>query len=177
MTGMRCLCCHQAPSACSCDDDRPPCDSCFSCAAHCLCSPATPTSSKASVSTPAPPAGFRLSAWEHPAGVARFGLVCNRCGGVANPVDPAFADQAAIDAGAARHVCPPPLFEWDRWRLRAADRGVDPELADLGRSLYREARQHAWTHIGIDPEQMLRDALHAPGQARQRWKRLLAAGP
>jgi len=38
----------------------------------------------------------------------------------------------------------PPFFEWDDWEQHALERGLDPELATLGRAVYREAIQHNW---------------------------------
>lgn len=39
----------------------------------------------------------------------------------------------------------PPRFEWDYWEEDALARGLDPELATLGRAVLREAINHNWS--------------------------------
>ena len=39
----------------------------------------------------------------------------------------------------------PPRFEWDVWKDYALERGLDCELATLGRAVMREAIQHNWS--------------------------------
>lgn len=119
------------------------------------------------------PKGFRLRTWKYPEGTARFGLVCDGCGYCADPNDPAGAKQADIDFGAARHTCPPPKYPWDLWYRRARAEGVDPELADLGRQVYREAIQRAW-NFSIDEEKMIQGALREPSRTAERWEMLLS---
>ena len=36
-------------------------------------------------------------------------------------------------------------FEWDHWEEAALERGLDKELASLGRATMREAVQHNWS--------------------------------
>lgn len=117
------------------------------------------------------PADFRLRRWTHE-NQEYTGLICDVCGYCADPDDPATADQAALDRAADRHDCPTPVYEWDLWRRYAWEQGVDPELADLGRSVYRECSQHNW-NFRIDDEGMIRRALDAPEETRTFWERLL----
>jgi hypothetical protein len=122
------------------------------------------------MSTLVAPEGFRPRTAE---GTARFGLVCNGCGYCADPDDPAGARQPDIDAAAARHNCPPPTYNWDFWHRRARRKGVDPELAELGRQVYRDAIQHAW-NFRIDEDKMIGDALRDPIRTAERWSMLLS---
>ncbi len=39
----------------------------------------------------------------------------------------------------------PPRFGWDYWEEEALARGLDPELAALGRAVIREAAGHNWS--------------------------------
>lgn len=117
------------------------------------------------------PPDFRLRQWTFE-GQEYVGLICDVCGFCADPEDPASADQAALDRAADRHDCPTPTDDWDLWRRHAWEQGVDPELADLGRAVYRECLQHGWG-LRIDDEAMIRRALHEPEETRAWWERLL----
>lgn len=71
-------------------------------------------------------------------------------------------------------------YEWDRWEKNAREHGVPEELASLGRSLFREAQQHAWdadlfTECGwLDGgAAMIELALANPNAARRRWLYLM----
>ena len=71
-------------------------------------------------------------------------------------------------------------YPWDHWQRIALDRGVPEELATLGRSLMREASQHAWGErlrslCGWNDEgrRMIALALRSPKTAKQRWSWLL----
>jgi hypothetical protein len=115
--------------------------------------------------------GFRVRTWEYQ-GTKRVGMVCNRCGYVVDPPDPAAATQADLEAAAGRHTCPPPIYEWDLWHRRAVAAGVAPELAELGRQVYRENSQHGWG-LRIDEERMIRSAKNDPEETGHRWRTLL----
>lgn len=41
----------------------------------------------------------------------------------------------------------PPRFEWDYWEEDALERGLDHQLATLGRAVLREAIQHDWPSL------------------------------
>ena len=69
-----------------------------------------------------------------------------------------------------------PFFEWDDWEKHALKRGLDPELASLGRAVYREAIQHNWPWslrvVCIEPT--LDDMLNrAPKTAKQFYETML----
>jgi hypothetical protein len=116
------------------------------------------------------PAGFRLRTWVYEG--QRIGMVCNRCGYIADPLDPAAVTQADLDAAAAQHGCPPPVYDWDYWHRRAVAAGVDPELAELGREIHRENYQHDWG-MRVDEEAMIRLAKEDPQGTRVRWRAML----
>ncbi|MEW6283592.1 MAG: hypothetical protein AB1758_33585 [Candidatus Eremiobacterota bacterium] len=71
-------------------------------------------------------------------------------------------------------------YAWDRWEKRALAAGLNPELAQLGRTVMREAAMHDW-RPGLQAEcgwsdegaGMLALALGRPEQAEQRWDWLL----
>jgi hypothetical protein len=72
-------------------------------------------------------------------------------------------------------------YPWDLWAQLARNASVSVELANLGRSLMREADQHAWSEelqreCGWEDagEAMIELALHAPDEALRRWKYLMA---
>jgi hypothetical protein len=70
-----------------------------------------------------------------------------------------------------------PRFEWDDWEEDALERGMNKELASLGRSVYREAIQHAWPWslrvVCVEPT--LSDMLvKAPEMAKQFYETMLA---
>jgi len=70
-----------------------------------------------------------------------------------------------------------PFFEWDEWSEAALKNGMDPELADLGRAVHREASQHNWPQClrVVCQEPDLNDILlRAPIQARQFYETMLA---
>ena len=73
-------------------------------------------------------------------------------------------------------------YPWDRWRQFAVQAGVPEDLANLGRSVFREAFQHDW------PDQakvecgwldggttMILQALAFPEEAKARWEYLYSA--
>ena len=71
-------------------------------------------------------------------------------------------------------------YPWDYWQQMAVQRGVPEELATLGRSVMREASQHAWGErlrslCGWNDEgrRMIALALRSPKTARQRWSWLM----
>jgi len=71
----------------------------------------------------------------------------------------------------------PPRFEWDDWEEQALARGLDPELATLGRAVFREAIQHAWPWSlrVVCCEPTLDDMLtRAPQTAKQFYETMLA---
>ena len=71
----------------------------------------------------------------------------------------------------------PPFFEWDDWEQHALERGLDKELATLGRAVYREAIQHNWPRslrvVCCEPtlDEMLN---RAPQTAKQFYETMLA---
>ncbi len=74
----------------------------------------------------------------------------------------------------------PGNFPWDQWEQKAAAAGIDEELAGLGRTVYREAYNHAWgeelqAECGWSDggDALLELALHKPDLARERWEYLL----
>ncbi|MFD2256215.1 hypothetical protein ACFSSA_05990 [Luteolibacter algae] len=71
----------------------------------------------------------------------------------------------------------PPRFEWDDWKGKALAKGLDEDLATLGREVYREAINHAWPGrlqwVCMDP--MLTHFLtKSPQTARQFYEAMLA---
>ena len=83
------------------------------------------------------------------------------------------------------HPCllgyPPGGYPWDDWKTKALSLGVRPDVANMGRSVMREAHQHVWDdklHIlcgwGDDGKRMIKLALRSPDKAYKRWGRLLA---
>lgn len=71
-------------------------------------------------------------------------------------------------------------YPWDLWKEKAISKGVDKELADLGRALMREAYQHGWNaklqkECGWEDqgEAMIQLALKNPKKAEERWGALL----
>ncbi|MFI5305213.1 MAG: hypothetical protein ACHQYP_10525 [Nitrospiria bacterium] len=69
-------------------------------------------------------------------------------------------------------------YHWDDWEADALARGVDPKLAELGRSIMREHFQHDWDDFGSEVgfragTSMIELALKHPKKAEERWKHLL----
>jgi len=71
-------------------------------------------------------------------------------------------------------------YPWDEWERRALEKGVVPDLAALGRAVFREAYQHGWDERlqslcgwRDDGKRMLRLALRSPRTAAKRWQRLM----
>ncbi len=71
-------------------------------------------------------------------------------------------------------------YPWDEWERTALERGVDRNLATLGRAAMREAYQHDWEAklqklCGWEDEgeAMVGIALSMPEQARHIWEKLL----
>lgn len=71
-------------------------------------------------------------------------------------------------------------YPWDDWERFALARGLDAELAGLGRLLVREAYQHDWTDElkalcgwSDDGQALLTFARRAPRQARRQWDILM----
>ncbi len=79
------------------------------------------------------------------------------------------------------HGCKYGDYPWDHWFARARAAGVGESLAHLGRSLMREADQHAWCaelreRCGWTEESaagMIRFALDEPKVAERHWSRLM----
>lgn len=79
-----------------------------------------------------------------------------------------------------RHSCNPGEYPWDQWHAWALEDGVPKDLAELGRSLIREADQHSWSAQLQDEcgwndsgAKMLRLAKEQPEAARKRWGHLM----
>ena len=71
-------------------------------------------------------------------------------------------------------------YPWDRWEKAALDAGVSKELANLGRSVFREAFQHDWANeLKVEcgwldgGAEMILHALAVPGEIEERWCELL----
>ena len=71
-------------------------------------------------------------------------------------------------------------YPWDDWQRWAEARGLDADLAGLGRLVIREAYNHGWEERLLllcgwrdDGQRMLKLALRSPQIAQQRWQRLL----
>lgn len=71
-------------------------------------------------------------------------------------------------------------YPWDDWEKVALAKGVPPELAALGRAVFREAYQHGWDERlkalcgwRDDGQRMLKLALRSPRAAGKRWQRLM----
>jgi len=71
-------------------------------------------------------------------------------------------------------------YPWDDWEHHALARGLDAELAGLGRLLVREAFNHGWESWlqnlcgwSDDGQALLAFALRAPKTARQQWEILM----
>ena len=79
------------------------------------------------------------------------------------------------------HGAKPGDFPWDRWYARARAAGVDERLAQLGRSVMREADQHAWCRelwercgwTEQSADGMIRFAREDPDAADQQWDKLM----
>ncbi len=71
-------------------------------------------------------------------------------------------------------------YPWDDWQRWAQARGLDADLAGLGRQVIREAYNHGWEERLLslcgwrdDGRRMLALALRSPMTATKRWQRLL----
>lgn len=71
-------------------------------------------------------------------------------------------------------------YPWDDWERHALARGLDAELAGLGRLLIREAYNHGWEGWlqnlcgwNDDGQALLAFALRAPKTARRQWEILM----
>jgi hypothetical protein len=71
-------------------------------------------------------------------------------------------------------------YPWDDWERFALARGLDAELAGLGRLLVREAYNHGWEGWlqnlcgwSDDGQALLACALRAPKAARRQWEILM----
>jgi hypothetical protein len=71
-------------------------------------------------------------------------------------------------------------YPWDDWERFALSRGLDAELAGLGRLLVREAFNHGWEPWlqsvcgwSDDGRALLDFALRAPRQAQRQWDILM----
>jgi hypothetical protein len=71
-------------------------------------------------------------------------------------------------------------YPWDDWHRHALARGLDAELAGLGRLLIREAFNHGWEAWlqnlcgwSDDGQALLAFALRSPRQAQRQWDVLM----
>lgn len=76
--------------------------------------------------------------------------------------------------------CKPGEYPWDDWFTAARAADVPEDLAQLGRSLVREADQHSWSEAlqalcgwKDDGAAMIRAALDRPDDAREIWQHLM----
>ena len=63
-----------------------------------------------------------------------------------------------------------PRFAWDYWEEDALERGLDPELANLGRAVIREASGHNWSpqlRVLCSEEVLEQVLFRAPGLAKR----------
>lgn len=72
------------------------------------------------------------------------------------------------------------LFEWDSWKSHALDLGIAGDLAELGRSIMRDAYLERWPEEILgecgwwdDGFGMLAQAQKNPQETRKRWTALL----
>ena len=72
------------------------------------------------------------------------------------------------------------LFEWDFWKSHALDLGVAEDLAELGKSIMRDAYLERWPEESLgecgwwdDGFGMLAQAQKNPQETRNRWTALL----
>ena len=89
--------------------------------------------------------------------------------------------QQALNILESQGYCVYGEYPWDYWQAIALAAGVPPELASLGRSVMREAHQHAWSErlqslCGWNDKgkRMIGLALRSPRTAEKRWQDLLA---
>lgn len=73
-------------------------------------------------------------------------------------------------------------YPWDRWEKAALTVGLSPELANTGRTVFREAFQHNWPdHLMVEcgwldgGVRMIYQALAFPEQCLARWSFLYSA--
>ena len=73
-------------------------------------------------------------------------------------------------------------YPWDRWEKAALQAGLDPELANSGRAVFREAFQHDWSdELKVEcgwldgGTTMLFQALACPAETLARWTYLYSA--
>jgi hypothetical protein len=92
---------------------------------------------------------------------------------------PDLYEEALIILG-SQGYCAPQHYPWDYWEKKALAAGVPEELASLGRSVMREAHQHAWGERlqclcgwADKGRRMIRLALKSPKTADKRWRDLL----
>jgi hypothetical protein len=76
----------------------------------------------------------------------------------------------------------PGQYPWDHWKTCALQAGVSDELANLGRSVFREAFQHDWPDLAkvecgwLDGgATMIFQALAFPEETSARWSYLYSA--
>ena len=70
----------------------------------------------------------------------------------------------------------PPTFEWDHWETYALERGLDENLAALGRAVLREVVQHNWSpqmHRLCNQDVLLELLLFAPALGERLCRVLL----
>ena len=72
------------------------------------------------------------------------------------------------------------LFEWDFWKSHALDLGVAEDLAELGKSIMRDAYLERWPEESLgecgwwdDGFGMLAQAQKNPQETRERWTAML----
>lgn len=70
----------------------------------------------------------------------------------------------------------PPKFHWDWWEEDALERGLDPDLATLGRAIIRETDQHRWHGVAaaLAQEHIVEDLLtRSPELAKRLYEVML----
>jgi hypothetical protein len=98
----------------------------------------------------------------------------------ASPPDAAAPPKPKLNPGFDVCACSFGGYPWDDWERHALARGLDADLAGLGRLLVREAFNHGWEAWlqhrcgwGDDGQALLAFALRAPKSARRQWEILM----
>ena len=101
-------------------------------------------------------------------------------GPASSPLESFDEKQYDVVSRMREHDCEFGKYPWDYWREWAVADGVSEDLADLGRSLIREADQHNWPDKLLaecgwadNGKAMIEAALKTPEVVEKRWQFLL----